>query len=720
MRSARWLILSLLAAALSTGTIWWALARPTSRLDTKAPAPATTTTVAATSQAASTTPAAPTDFLSLVHAEYKDFPATQPLMIPADLPQSARLILAEPIYLDSVGELWITRSDAPPLPTVLKTAGDDQVHLLRERVLFVHRALDDAGNWQPQIVVGNGDGGFSLCIANARLDLGRRYHYHWDRAYDWNSTTNEGFVVPTDGGISIFRPRSLPIESHFEFSSAASAATQPLGIPQSLLDMRGLLAWVPAEGASAGSRGAARFVDGQWQPLGPEQSWPANILHLIPLIGGGVLQLVVNDDATVTERRAQLDAVAVDPGTVQPLIDQLSDPDPQKREAASAELSRYGPGLWPLLEKVRDDQPPEGHMRIDRLLAARESPTLGIMTLLPGPVRVLSRLEDGGVLLLAPTGISIPAADPAQPPNITAPAYICIRPDRPIDLAPPPLVADLPADAQFDVAGEEWIVTDTAHGPRRFLGNHLEPLLHRSERTFSQFIGIDRRGRWLFRQPGQPTPTLLIDPNLPDLTPHLPAWVDPIACETVGWDNDNWPVIAKGTSAWALHDEEWAPLAQGGFKSSALSPAAAPPATTQAQTPILTDADGTQYFDGRNALELRKPNAALVRWPLPDSAVGSGEVHLVRAGDRLFLFNQPGRVLRLSATPGGSTSFKLDATFTRGIPNADHLSRVWIDPAGRIDIEYGGNHLTLLFPDGRVPRAIAEKMPVDQLKDPDD
>lgn len=682
--------------------------------------------------------------MGLVLAHNPDFPTTQPLAMPAELHEGARLILPEPIYLDSMQELWITRDDAPGIRDVLKTANDDQVHVVRQRVLFVHRFLDDAGNWQPQPIYREADGSLVLITADSRQVLGNKYHYRWDRAFDWNSNTNEGFVVPTDTGVSVFRPRSLPVEMHFEFQLGTSgAATAPATAaafevhPQMLLDNRGLIAWIPWENDAPGSRGAARFVDGQWQPLGPDQGWPQKVLHLIPLIGGGVLQLVVNDDGTVTEQRAQLDATPVDPKVVDPLIDQLSDPDPKVRDAASDELTRYGPGLWPILEKTIDDQPPEGQLRIRRLLDAKQNPTLGQMQLQPGKVRVLSHLEDGGAVLLAEGGISVPNRDPAQPPTVTVPAYICIRPDRPIDLAPPALVADLPPDARFDVAPDEWIETDDAHGPRRFVGNHLENLLHKSERRFSQFIGIDRRGRWLFREPGADTPTLLLDPNLPDATPRIAAWIDPLACDQAGWDDAAWPAFSKQDVAWALHAEEWSPLPRPGpdrkfYTSVDTMPPASPavaatgPSTQSTTTassqamPIFTDADGTLYYNGLDALDVRRWDGTRVHWPLPAEAVGSGEVHLLRAGDRLFLFNAPGRLLRILPTPRSAAPFKLEATFTRSIPNTDHYTRIWLDPAGRIDLVYDTHHLTLLFPDGRIPRPISEKMPADQLKPDDD
>ena len=105
-------------------------------------------------------------------------------------------------------------------------------------------------------------------------------------------------------------------------------------------------------------------------------------------------------------------------------------------------------------------------------------------------------------------------------------------------------------------------------------------------------------------------------------------------------------------------------------------------------------------------------------WPLPPTAIGSGEVYLIRTPDGLlFLFNQPGRVLRLRPTPDAAEPFILEATFTRNIPNTDHPARIWLDPAGRIIIASEGNHLSILFPAGHIPTAIREMMPADHGSD---
>src|SRR5262249_25155304 len=128
--------------------------------------------------------------------------------------------------------------------------------------------------------------------------------------------------------------------------------------------------------------------------------------------------------------------------------------------------------------------------------------------------------------------------------------------------------------------------------------------------------------------------------------------------------------------------------------------------------PILTDADGTRYFDGKTSLIVIDKSGQRIDWTLPAVASGQGDVHLFRTSDGLlFLFNEPGRVLRIKRTPKESEPFTIEATFTHDVPNAQNLQRVWLDPAGRIVIAYEGSKLAILFPSGRVPPAISEMMP---------
>ena len=672
--------------------------------------PATRPVVATTTTHGTSRPIPPVDYMAVIHSAFPDYPTTQSLPIPLPLSECARLVLPDPMYLDSNGELWITRPDAKPLAEELKKPSDDFVHIVRDHVLFVHHQLNDAGQWLLQVVYRRTDGATALMTVDGELLLTSDPTAHWDRASEWNTTEVQGFVVPSDDGVNLIRPRSLPIESPVGFDLHRKSQ------PVTLLDSRGLLAWVPTESGHDGSVGAVRFVDGAWRRLGVAEDWPTKIVQLVPLLDGTVIQVILQDDGTVAVRTTKLDSIAIDPKTVAPVIDRLSDPDPNVRDAAGAELSRYGPGLWPILEKAMADQPPEGQSRIEQLLAQRNHPTLGGMTLLPGTVQSLGRFADGGALMRATAGVEVPNGNPDFAPLVIAPADVLFDPGRAVTLANHFLTADLASDAIISRAPDEWIVSDRANGPRRFLGNHFEPLLKASEKSFSEFVGIDRRGRWLFRKPSSLTPTLVLDPTLPDVSPMLAAWIDPAKADGVGWDDQQWPVVIKGKSAWALRADDWA-MVSAARGAAPYHTALATPPTTRPDRPLLQESYGSIYSGGLTELVLSRPHLHDLRWPLPPEAVGSMPPFLIRAADRrLYLFNEPGRVVRLIErdTSKPEERFKIEAIFTRQIPNTA-LTRAWLDPAGRIDLASGTTHLTVLFPDGRIPPAIAEKMPAEQI-----
>jgi hypothetical protein len=142
------------------------------------------------------------------------------------------------------------------------------------------------------------------------------------------------------------------------------------------------------------------------------------------------------------------------------------------------------------------------------------------------------------------------------------------------------------------------------------------------------------------------------------------------------------------------------------------------PTTSTSAPPILIDKDGTRYYDGVASLRVVNTDGKTTTWTLPDEAHGAdgATVWLVRAGDdRLFLFNAPGRVLRIKRTPNGPEPFALEATFTRRIPSSDNFQRVWVDPAGRIVIAHDIDTLSILFPTGMIPPEIARKIPASEL-----
>jgi len=223
-------------------------------------------------------------------------------------------------------------------------------------------------------------------------------------------------------------------------------------------------------------------------------------------------------------------------------------------------------------------------------------------------------------------------------------------------------------------------------------------------------MGMDQMGRWLFRQPsaekGATPQTLIIDPHLPDATPRLPVWQLAIA-ETVGWDKENWPAVKNG-SVYALAEAEWKQVEKEESFVTKLDPIA----TTEAADPppILKARDGTRFYNGLTELRAVSPAGAQTTWPLPDAANGTGSPWLIEAADgKLYLFNQPGRVLRIARTPKDAEPFKLEATFTHNIPSTSKPTRIWLDPAGRIDIAWE-NRLAICFPAGYIPQPIMQKI----------
>src|SRR5262249_54072664 len=103
---------------------------------------------------------------------------------------------------------------------------------------------------------------------------------------------------------------------------------------------------------------------------------------------------------------------------------------------------------------------------------------------------------------------------------------------------------------------------------------------------------------------------------------------------------------------------------------------------------------------------------------LPSTAVGTGDVWFFHTAGRFFLFNQPGRVIRLRRTPDSPEPFALEQVFTHNIPNVDGsntwIDRIWLDPAGRIDIATSTHTLSILFPTGQVPAEIRQMMPPEE------
>lgn len=645
-------------------------------------------------------------FLDVVQANRPDFPTTEPLVIPGFLDEASRVVVRDPLFIDSRQDLWVTRDDAPPITETLQSAGDEQVHVVPDRVVFVHWTYGEKSS-MPTLVVAV-DSRYELVSAGSRVEL-QQDQYDWTRAFSWS----DRIVVPTRTGACVLdlhgRSPSLALPGGF---------TTP---PQVLIENDGLLCWAPWDNNQPGSKGAARYRDGKWTILDSSNGWPGRILHLCPLREGSVLQISRQEDGRVKlslDVSQSLSAKSVDITQVEPLVEKLSDPDPKIRQKAFTDLGQFGPGAFSILEKLRDAQPVGAQNRIDDLLEAKITPKVGTIAIEPGPVTTAQRLRDGGVVLYFEDGVVLPHDEDAEEEELLAPAWISLRPAFSPQVLSPFLVAELaPGKQTITAFFDEWIVSDPVNGPRRFMGNHFRKMLKKDERTrFTEFVGVDRRARWIYRNPEDKS-YLVVDPTLPDPSPRLPVWEYPVHDGKAGWTRDDWPAVQRG-GTWVLSESDWRPLdektEQFLTELPEIAPATAPtmqPTTGPTSRPILVEPDGTRFYDGKRSLVLLDSSGAESVWPLPGSAVGDWDyIRLFRAGDnRLFLFNQPGRVLRIAQTGNPQEPFKLEAAFTSRIPTTDTPRRIWQDPSGRIIIAQD-EELTILFPSGRIPPKIAEKM----------
>jgi hypothetical protein len=287
------------------------------------------------------------------------------------------------------------------------------------------------------------------------------------------------------------------------------------------------------------------------------------------------------------------------------------------------------------------------------------------------------------------------------------------------------LVGELDPDASEVLAPRnEWVVAGDAPGPRRWVGNGLVPLLRKSEREYGELVGVDRRGRWLFRKPGDDRETLILDPSLPDPTPKLPFW-EYTTAQAFGWDARDYPTrpprgrrlgtAGKGLGT-ARREQERTAADRRAAAAAVGHPIDEPDLAGHDRPvgrprrwdspPLLVDADGTRYFDGLTSLRVVRADGARTTWPLPAEATGSGTPTLIRTPDGLlFLFNQPGRVLRIRATPGRPSR-------SRSRRRSRATSPAWKSPGGSGSTRPGGSliadvrRLILLFPAGVHPAAI--------------
>jgi hypothetical protein len=662
----------------------------------------------------------PETLLDVVRVNDPTFPTTQPRETSFDLSAAARLRLDEPVYLCRRGDLWITHASARPTGQVLADAGKSQTHVTQEQVKFVYWR-PDTQPWSAELIAfdttASADAGAKSAdvwiTVTARLPLNRGLARDWSRAGLWNTDTMRAVVVPTQTGMSVLQVRDGQIdEQHVELAQQPA----PGLIMSYALDPRGLLAW--SSGPTESSN-VARYVDGKWTLLTPDPAWPDRIAHLVPLLDGTVLA-VAQEAASLKLRSISLETIAVDEARVLKWVKQLANPLPEEREAAQAQLAALGPGAWPVLRRLAPTQPAEARIRIRAILGNETTPTLSGITPEPGPGYLVCRLPDGGVVLNFSAGASAVTGNGVVAPF--KPAVLSVRPDEGARRLPDSLVETLtPTNNSLVAWSDEWILEHDVDGPLRWLGNHTEPLLKKKEAVdFKKFIGIDSAGRWIYKSRDPNGPTLIVDPTLPDPKPRLPVWTVEVRNGAVGWNDKDYPVMKRG-SAYYLRDGSWAGMtpqeADTLFRTALPAPTTAP---TTVPTVLLVDKEGNTFTDGLETLNVVRKDGSRHVWPLPPEAVGSGAIDsaavLMEADGKLFLANQPGRLLRISLDWNNPEPLKLEAVFTRHIPATD-VRRIWKDPVGRIIYASGGFRLSVCFPEGRISKSMSNMIPAGALRE---
>ena len=713
--------------------------------DSKAPAPTPPpTTQPATQPAEADEPAAPVaTYLELLERDRPsladDAGKVEPTPIPLPADEASRVTFDEPLLLDLAGNLWLSHPDGIAVAT-LPGAGDAlerQSFVTRERVRFAK--WDTRGDDLPtvELIYERPDGSLAWLhrLGEATVPPAESGDFDFARAV----LLGPSLVVPTARGVAVLTPQDrpddadlylrryghLPEENRPDASGTVVTADVTLADrddaapPQLRLDGAGLLAWVPWDAGLDGTPGGdrvARYAEGAWTLLPPADGWSTRPVDLMPLGDGSVLQVALGDDGNAALSKIRTGEATVDRDAIARLVEELVSYDADTRDAAYAQLAAAGPGIFPALRELYDGAKPRAKREIDTLLAFGDELSIGGLIPEPGPVVVRERLADGGVVFRFDGGVSVPNLAGVQ--VLETPGWVFVRPGRRVTELPRQLAAELEADpeARLFAFGEETVVTRPGQPPKRWGINHFQDLLPEDLATpWPRFVGIDAMGRWLFERdeadaaeagirPG--TQTLVLDTRLADPRPKLPAWVvETGELGEAGWDDEDWPIMNLG-GAYRLGPAGWIPL---------------PPETAihtrETKTgmwELAVGPDGSRYYDGVEVIRQVRPDGAEITWSLPAEAVGTGERSLVKlavdARGRLFLFNRPGRVVRIDPTPESLDPFEIASVFDEGIPGAVPR-RVWIDPAGRLCAAYFGDTVVVMWPDGQIPPSIRQLIP---------
>ena len=671
----------------------------------------TTAPISAAATAPSRFPSARPDVFAPVVVTFPDLLRLLPGMAdariadaPLSLNQAARIKIPYHCYICPRGDLWISHPQAPSAADLLAELAKDQTHLCREQVVFAHWPGGLAA--RPAIVIRDPRGAFQLLRKDRPPVKLNRFDYLWNAAM----TMENSLVIPCEQGVAVVSIDAAVQQSYRQLTNTSGPT------PQVAVTGRGFVAWIPSVRPDQYAGAVARFIDGKWIDGFAAGDWAGPFVHLIPFADGSVLQLRPAAEGRVTLSIVTLEANmnAGNPVRIRELVTQLADDSADLRNNAHAQLVTMGPAAWNALDALLPSALPEAQIRIQEILKNRQSPQLGRFRTADDRVRVIWRLLDGGIVLLAEGGVILDPTDPEK--SLLSPAWLVVRPGRPFEILPRALTRNL-AIGSIDVSAinGEWFVAEPAEGARILFGQELLALTDKSNARYRQPVGVDRRGRILLApMDGQKFghDYLLIDPYIADPTPTLSIWTMTIDKGEVGWDLANWPAVKSG-QPWLLMPDYWTPL-KGELLSAGKTPITrtTPDATF---TQIAGLPNGSTIWSSPAFLELQKPNGPIIRQPWPEK-VPTDVVAAVAGNNFLLLLHPNGAISRLKVDVEKPAPFTLTALFTTDVPAITSVRRMWIDPSGRVCIATPDGRLVIIFTDQKIPPAMLDLIPASELK----
>ena len=665
----------------------------------------------------------------LLARDMPELPTTQPLMMRLPLESAAKIEFNQPVHLDSSGRIWITDERGVSVDDLIQGDRDNLRpgdYIVKETVVFARWFGDHEGEPAVQVITKDDDGKYRW---HHRLGVAELpdHDYQFDDAFLYGGA----IATPTAGGVAVLQLVDRPdVETYLrrygprfhgkkpdangrvEAASIQLADSSEAG--QIRLDGKGLIAWVPCVDQLQTSK-IASYDGEQWVALSTDDGWMEHPLHIMPLSDGTVLQLGHDAQGEHALVNTTLHELPVDPAPLEEAVKDLSSPRYDLREAAMDKLRFAGSAAWPILERLRDDQPIDGQNEIDILLLERTRPSLGGVVPEPGPVQVRSHLGDGGVLLEFPKGVVLP--NDAGVYTLRAPAFINIRPGlgvRQISRQVEDLLETFP-DASMFVWGDEIVVTGTDRPPLRWMSNHFEPITEAGLAMYDDLIGIDRDGRWILRDHTDAKgATLVVDTRLSNRAPKMVTWqIHAGEDGRAGWDKNDWPAV-DNESVWRINEFGWQALED---QEEEIFTERDESAEAVIASGSCVSPNGSRYTLNGRTLNVHLSNNRQYTFTLPEAVELPTDADRLRmAADddgHLYLFNMPGMITQLDVAAGQLTE---KMQFEGDLPIA-WPGRVWLDPSGRLCATYFGDVVILIWPDARVPDAIRPLIPSKHRED---